>query len=65
MNAVLPSTSPPDRTGARGMTVLVCGANGFIGQALCARLEAGGHRVLRGVRRAATYATEFGAIHRH
>ena len=53
MNAVLPSTSPPDRTGARGMTVLVCGANGFIGQALCARLEAGGHRVLRGVRRAA------------
>ncbi|RQV59414.1 NAD-dependent epimerase/dehydratase family protein [Burkholderia cenocepacia] len=53
MNAVLPSTSPPDRTGARGMTVLVCGANSFIGQALCARLEAGGHRVLRGVRRAA------------
>ncbi|RQU39138.1 NAD-dependent epimerase/dehydratase family protein [Burkholderia cenocepacia] len=53
MNAVLPSTSPPDRTGARGMTVLVCGANGFIGQALCVRLEAGGHRVLRGVRRAA------------
>ncbi|KVT14714.1 NAD-dependent dehydratase [Burkholderia sp. MSMB1078WGS] len=53
MNAALPSTCLPDRTGARGMTVLVCGANGFIGQALCARLEGGGHRVLRGVRRAA------------
>ncbi|OXI29321.1 NAD-dependent dehydratase [Burkholderia sp. AU16741] len=53
MNAALPLNCPPDRTGARGMTVLVCGANGFIGQALCARLEAGGHRVLRGVRRAA------------
>nr|WP_175025038.1 SDR family oxidoreductase [Burkholderia aenigmatica] len=35
------------------MTVLVCGANGFIGRALCAQLEAGGHRVLRGVHRAA------------
>ncbi|MCA8296807.1 SDR family oxidoreductase [Burkholderia sp. AU30198] len=35
------------------MTVLVCGANGFIGRALCAQLEAGGHRVLRGVRHAA------------
>ena len=34
------------------MNILVCGANGFIGQALCARLEAGGHRVLRGVRHA-------------
>ncbi|MDF3085760.1 SDR family oxidoreductase [Burkholderia sola] len=53
MNAALPSTCPPAPTGARGVTVLVCGANGFIGQALCARLEAGGHRVLRGVRRAA------------
>ncbi|KAG8154997.1 SDR family oxidoreductase [Burkholderia catarinensis] len=53
MNAVLPSTCQPDRTGARSMTVLVCGANGFIGRALCAQLEAGGHRVLRGVRHAA------------
>nr|WP_231937867.1 SDR family oxidoreductase [Burkholderia lata] len=35
------------------MTVLVCGANGFIGRALCAQFEAGGHRVLRGVRQAA------------
>ncbi|MBM2765754.1 SDR family oxidoreductase [Burkholderia anthina] len=35
------------------MNILVCGANGFIGRALSARLEAGGHRVLRGVRRAA------------
>ncbi|WP_175854249.1 SDR family oxidoreductase [Burkholderia anthina] len=35
------------------MNILVCGANGFIGRALGARLEAGGHRVLRGVRRAA------------
>ncbi|MBR8175293.1 MULTISPECIES: SDR family oxidoreductase [Burkholderia] len=34
------------------MNILVCGANGFIGRALCARLEAGGHRVLRGVRHA-------------
>ncbi len=35
------------------MNILVCGANGFIGRALSARLEAGGHRVLHGVRRAA------------
>ncbi|RQR36449.1 NAD-dependent epimerase/dehydratase family protein [Burkholderia sp. Bp9143] len=34
------------------MNILVCGANGFIGRALGARLEAGGHRVLRGVRHA-------------
>ncbi|AFQ52131.1 NAD-dependent epimerase/dehydratase [Burkholderia cepacia GG4] len=53
MNAVLSSTCQHDRTGARSMTVLVCGANGFIGRALCAQLEAGGHRVLRGVRHAA------------
>ncbi|MDR0241589.1 MAG: SDR family oxidoreductase [Burkholderia sp.] len=53
MNAALPSTCQHDRTGARSVTVLVCGANGFIGRALCAQLEAGGHRVLRGVRHAA------------
>ncbi|OXI79831.1 NAD-dependent dehydratase [Burkholderia sp. AU33423] len=53
MDTVLPSTRPHRRTGARSMTVLVCGANGFIGRALCAQLEAGGHRVLRGVRQAA------------
>ncbi|KVL58260.1 NAD-dependent dehydratase [Burkholderia cepacia] len=53
MNAVLPSTCPQGRTGARRMTVLVCGANGFIGRALCAQLDADGHRVLRGVRHAA------------
>ncbi|MBN3735214.1 SDR family oxidoreductase [Burkholderia sp. Tr-20390] len=53
MTTVLPSTCPPGRTAARSMTVLVCGASGFIGRALCARLEAGGHRVLRGVRQAA------------
>ncbi|VWB64659.1 NAD-dependent dehydratase [Burkholderia pseudomultivorans] len=35
------------------MNVLVCGANGFIGRALCTQLEARGHRVLRGVRAAA------------
>ncbi|WP_175922607.1 SDR family oxidoreductase [Burkholderia latens] len=35
------------------MNILVCGANGFIGRALSERLEAGGHRVLRGVRHAA------------
>ncbi|VWC17855.1 SDR family oxidoreductase [Burkholderia lata] len=53
MNTVLPSTCSHGRTGERSMTVLVCGANGFIGRALCAQLEAGGHRVLRGVRHAA------------
>ncbi|OXI80200.1 NAD-dependent dehydratase [Burkholderia sp. AU31652] len=53
MDTVLPSTRPPGRTAARSITVLVCGANGFIGRALCAQLEAGGHRVLRGVRQAA------------
>lgn len=53
MNTVLPSTSLHGRTGTRSMTVLVCGANGFIGRALCAQLEAGGHRVLRGVHHAA------------
>ncbi|MGC3025241.1 SDR family oxidoreductase [Burkholderia sp. DN3021] len=53
MNVVLPSAGQSGRTGERSMTVLVCGANGFIGRALCAQLEAGGHRVLRGVRDAA------------
>ncbi|MEK7926743.1 SDR family oxidoreductase [Burkholderia contaminans] len=52
MDTVLPSTRPHGRTRAHSMTVLVCGANGFIGRALCARFEAGGHRVLRGVRHA-------------
>lgn len=53
MYTVLPSTSLHGRTGTRSMTVLVCGANGFIGRALCGQLEAGGHRVLRGVHHAA------------
>ncbi|MBN3742554.1 MULTISPECIES: SDR family oxidoreductase [Burkholderia] len=53
MNAILPSARQHDRTGARSITVLVCGASGFIGRALCAQLEAGGHHVLRGVRHAA------------
>ncbi|RXV69915.1 NAD-dependent epimerase/dehydratase family protein [Burkholderia stabilis] len=53
MNAVLPSTGQGGRTGERSMTVLVCGANGFIGRAVCTQLEAGGHRVLRGVRHVA------------
>lgn len=35
------------------MKILVCGASGFIGGAVCARLAAEGHEVLRGVRRAA------------
>ena len=35
------------------MKVLVCGANGFVGQAIAARLEQDGHQVLRGVRRPA------------
>jgi uncharacterized protein YbjT (DUF2867 family) len=35
------------------MTVLVCGASGFLGRAICARLLAAGHTVLRGQRRAA------------
>jgi len=33
------------------MKILVCGASGFIGSAVCARLQADGHEVLRGVRR--------------
>ncbi|AOK20709.1 NAD-dependent dehydratase [Burkholderia cepacia] len=37
------------RDGGIGMNILVCGANGFIGRALCAQLDADGHRVLRGV----------------
>lgn len=32
------------------MNILVCGANGFVGAALCRRLEQDGHHVLRGVR---------------
>ncbi|WP_426167742.1 SDR family oxidoreductase [Pseudoduganella sp. R-34] len=35
------------------MKVLVCGAAGFIGRAICLRLAAAGHEVLRGVRRPA------------
>jgi uncharacterized protein YbjT (DUF2867 family) len=34
------------------MKVLVCGASGFIGGAVCEQLRAAGHEVLRGVRRA-------------
>ncbi|AUZ17980.1 SDR family oxidoreductase [Achromobacter xylosoxidans] len=33
------------------MNILVCGANGFVGRALCEALARDGHRVLRGVRR--------------
>jgi len=36
------------------MHILVCGANGFIGRHLCVALEAAGHRVTRGVRRASS-----------
>lgn len=32
------------------MNILVCGANGFIGRALCEALARDGHRLLRGVR---------------
>lgn len=32
------------------MRILICGANGFIGRALAARLSAAGHEVVRGVR---------------
>lgn len=32
------------------MNILVCGANGFIGRALCQALARDGHRVLKGVR---------------
>ena len=35
------------------MKVLVCGANGFIGNAIATRLEHDGHQVVRGVRRPA------------
>ncbi|MGI4814840.1 MAG: SDR family oxidoreductase [Janthinobacterium lividum] len=34
------------------MNILVCGASGFIGHAICASLERDGHRVLKGVRHA-------------
>ncbi|MGF6767683.1 uncharacterized protein YbjT (DUF2867 family) [Paraburkholderia sp. GAS199] len=34
------------------MNVLICGAHGFIGAALCERLEKSGHTVIRGVRHA-------------
>lgn len=34
------------------MKVLVTGANGFVGQALCARLDQAGHQAVPGVRRA-------------
>lgn len=34
------------------MNILICGANGFIGRALCTWLERDGHRVVKGVRRA-------------
>ena len=33
------------------MKILVCGANGFVGNAIALRLERDGHEVLRGVRR--------------
>lgn len=33
------------------MNILVCGARGFVGAALCERLERCGHRVIRGVRK--------------
>ena len=33
------------------MKVLVTGANGFIGRALCAHLQQGGHQVVAAVRR--------------
>ncbi|HCW17840.1 MAG TPA: NAD-dependent dehydratase, partial [Achromobacter sp.] len=35
------------------MNILVCGANGFVGRALCDALARDGHRVLKGVRVAA------------
>jgi uncharacterized protein YbjT (DUF2867 family) len=39
--------------GTRGeaLNIFVCGANGFIGAAICERLAREGHRVIRGVRR--------------
>ncbi|KRB95885.1 SDR family oxidoreductase [Duganella sp. Root198D2] len=46
------------------MKVLVCGASGFIGTAVAARLAAAGHHVLRGVRhveRAGDVAIDYGA----
>lgn len=41
------------------MKVLVCGASGFVGQAVCARLEAAGHVVLRGMRSGGDVAVDF------
>lgn len=39
------------------MRILITGANGFIGQALCPALAAAGHAVTAAVRRPATFAT--------
>jgi uncharacterized protein YbjT (DUF2867 family) len=34
------------------MRILICGANGFVGRALCSAFVQEGHHVLRGVRHA-------------
>lgn len=34
------------------LNILVCGASGFLGRAICTRLSRAGHRVIRGVRQA-------------
>jgi len=34
------------------MRILVCGAHGFIGSAICARLQQAGHIIIKGVRKA-------------
>jgi uncharacterized protein YbjT (DUF2867 family) len=34
------------------LKVLVCGASGFLGRAICTRLSRAGHQVIRGVRQA-------------
>lgn len=50
--------------GERIVNVLVCGARGFLGTAICAALEQAGHRVVKGVR-VARDADEIALDYRH
>lgn len=52
--------SPPDPGIGSGRRVLVTGANGFVGQAVCADLPARGYRVLAAVRPPAELAEQVG-----
>ena len=43
---------PPSSRPVTPLKVLVCGASGFLGRAICTRLSRAGHQVIRGVRQA-------------